>query len=103
MFIIFVVIIIVATLYSLFWLRRYKKYNTPPIIGEAILSVPTNEKIIALTFDDGPNPPYTTQILELLTQYGARATFFVVGQNVQNHPDTVRNLFHNGNELGNHS
>lgn len=98
--IIIVVSIIGLILCSIFWLGRYR---APQIIGEAILNVPMDEKIIALTFDDGPNPPFTAHILELLTQHNARATFFVIGQNAQKYPDIVRETFQRGNELGNHS
>ncbi|MBR8640440.1 polysaccharide deacetylase family protein [Streptomyces tuirus] len=60
-------------------------------------------KCIALTFDDGPAVPETATLLDHLARYKARATFFVVGQNVVAHPDLVRAAARAGNEIGNHS
>ncbi|MGW7169523.1 polysaccharide deacetylase family protein [Streptomyces sp. NPDC054884] len=60
-------------------------------------------KCIALTFDDGPAAPETGTLLKNLAQYKARATFFVVGQNVATHPDIVRAEMKSGHEVANHS
>ncbi|GAA3790945.1 polysaccharide deacetylase family protein [Streptomyces phyllanthi] len=60
-------------------------------------------KCIALTFDDGPAAPETATLLTYLAQYKARATFFVVGQNVAAHPELVRAEAKAGHEVGNHS
>lgn len=65
--------------------------------------VPTEEKIIALTFDDGPNPNETPEILELLAQYNARSTFFIIGKNAERYPDIVRQEVEAGHELANHT
>lgn len=64
---------------------------------------PGHERQVALTFDDGPHPDYTPQILGLLQHYGARATFFVLGQHAARHPEIVRQLVHSGMEVENHS
>ncbi len=61
------------------------------------------KKQVALTFDDGPHPCYTPQILRLLKQYQARATFFVLGQHAARHPGVVQQLAHAGMEVENHS
>jgi peptidoglycan/xylan/chitin deacetylase (PgdA/CDA1 family) len=58
---------------------------------------------VALTFDDGPNPPYTNQVLALLKQYGVHATFFCVGSEVAAYPDLVRQEVAAGHSIGNHS
>jgi polysaccharide deacetylase family sporulation protein PdaB len=58
---------------------------------------------IALTFDDGPHPRYTSQILDILEQYGVRATFFVVGENVSYYPEAAREIVQRGHEIGNHT
>ena len=58
---------------------------------------------IALTFDDGPHPRYTPQILEILSEYNVKATFFVVGINAKNYPDTMEAVIKNGHEIGNHT
>ncbi|GIO37331.1 hypothetical protein J41TS12_21920 [Paenibacillus antibioticophila] len=60
-------------------------------------------KQIALTFDDVPDPRFTPQILEALSQQGVRATFFVVGHRVKKHPDLLRRIHHEGHVIGNHS
>lgn len=60
-------------------------------------------KSIALTFDDGPDPTYTLQVLAKLRQYGAKATFFLVGKRVQPHCAIIRQIVSEGHELGNHT
>ena len=56
-----------------------------------------------LTFDDGPNPDYTARVLDVLAAHGARASFFLVGQNVERYPDLVTRMVAEGHRLGNHS
>lgn len=58
---------------------------------------------VALTFDDGPNDPYTLQLLELLARYQVRATFFMVGNFVRRRPDIARAIHQAGHLLGNHT
>ena len=62
-----------------------------------------NERVVALTFDDGPNPVYTPQVLEILKSYDAKATFFVTGASVAKHPDIARQMVAQGHEIGDHS
>lgn len=64
---------------------------------------PRDTPRVALTFDDGPDPVHTRQVLEILERYGARATFFCVGHHVAALPDEVRRIAAAGHELGNHS
>ena len=71
--------------------------------GEIYRSVKTETMQIALTFDDGPHPTLTPQILEILDRYGVQATFFMVGVNVQNYPDAARAVIRSGHEVGNHT
>ena len=61
-----------------------------------------NQKMIALTFDDGPSE-LTSRILHTLTQHSAKATFFVNGSHVTEYPDTIRDIFDNHCEIGNHT
>ncbi len=61
------------------------------------------EKVVALTFDDGPNEPYTTQLADFLLDRGVRATFFQVGRCVHRHPEASRRLLADGHVIGNHS
>ncbi|MED0758865.1 polysaccharide deacetylase family protein [Aneurinibacillus thermoaerophilus] len=71
--------------------------------GKVVWEVNTKEKVIALTFDDGPDPLYTPQIIQLLNKYQAKATFFVVGQKAKNNPAIIKELKQNGHEIGNHT
>lgn len=71
--------------------------------GEIVWEINTDEKVIALTFDDGPNAAQTPQILDLLKQYDAKATFFVVGKRMEKYPDLVRREANEGHELANHT
>lgn len=61
------------------------------------------EKTIYLTFDDGPHPEVTPYVLDLLEQYQARATFFVVGANVQKYPEVLELVQSKGHTIGNHT
>jgi peptidoglycan-N-acetylglucosamine deacetylase len=62
-----------------------------------------NQKVIALTFDDGPSPKNTTQILEILKKNHVKATFFVVGPMVQTYPQIAKQVVADGHDLGNHT
>lgn len=62
-----------------------------------------NANMIALTFDDGPHPKYTMQILDILDEYDIPATFFFVGENVSYYQDTAREVARRGHEIGNHT
>ncbi|MCD5390826.1 polysaccharide deacetylase family protein [candidate division NPL-UPA2 bacterium] len=63
----------------------------------------TGSHQVALTFDDGPNEPYTSQILDILDEYAVKATFFMVGRNVENFPETARKVKEAGHVIGNHT
>jgi peptidoglycan-N-acetylglucosamine deacetylase len=76
---------------------------TAPSADEVIRDVPTTQKLIALTFDDGPNPVYTPQVLELLAKYHAKATFFVIGSKVMQYAELVKRENDEGHEVANHS
>ena len=62
----------------------------------------TGNKVIALTFDDGPGP-YTAHLLDVLDQYGTKATFFLIGSKVSSQANFVRSIHARGHQLGNHS
>lgn len=62
-----------------------------------------SQKKIALTFDDGPHPQYTPEILDILKEYNIKATFFVVGQNVELYPDIVKRCISEEHDIGNHT
>ncbi len=84
-----------------FWVK------TPAIIQWLISDVTwrkkKTDKIIYLTFDDGPIPIITPKILEILNQYNARATFFCVGDNVVKHPEIYEKVLAAGHSVGNHT
>lgn len=63
----------------------------------------TPGKVAYLTFDDGPDPLWTPQVLKVLNQYGAKATFYVLGRSVKAFPEVVRELAASGQTFGNHS
>ncbi|MEE9368382.1 MAG: polysaccharide deacetylase family protein [Pontiella sp.] len=65
--------------------------------------VETDSLVVALTFDDGPNPPYTDALLSVLADKKVTATFFLIGQEVEAHPETARQITKAGHELGGHS
>ncbi len=69
----------------------------------AVWAGPANEKAVALTFDDGPSPVYTPQIMALFKKYQAHGTFFVMGHRVEQYPGLVQGLIQAGHEVGNHS
>ncbi|MBW4645086.1 MAG: polysaccharide deacetylase family protein [Goleter apudmare HA4340-LM2] len=62
-----------------------------------------DQKVIALTFDDGPWPQTTVQVLDILKQNDVKGTFFVVGQNVKNYPDLMKRIVADGHGIGNHT
>jgi peptidoglycan/xylan/chitin deacetylase (PgdA/CDA1 family) len=71
----------------------------PPIV----VAVSTPRPVVALTFDDGPDPRWTPPVLEALRRHGARATFFVTGEAVRAHPELLRQVVEAGHEVANHT
>lgn len=71
--------------------------------GEKIRSVRVGSKLIALTFDDGPHPTRTAQVLAILKEHDVTANFFWIGKNVRLHPEVARQVVAAGHEVGNHS
>ena len=61
------------------------------------------ENDVFLTFDDGPNEPYTSQILDILKELGAKASFFACGKSVEYFPETTQRILNEGHALGNHT
>jgi peptidoglycan/xylan/chitin deacetylase (PgdA/CDA1 family) len=82
-------------------------YKTPALVQKLFSSfhwtVNTTEKEIYLTFDDGPIPDLTTNILSILDDFGAKATFFCVGENIKKHPEIFKELISKGHAIGNHT
>lgn len=68
-----------------------------------VTHVTTDEPLVALTFDDGPDPVVTPALLEILKSHAAKATFFMTGENAAAHPDVVAAVRDGGHAIGNHS
>lgn len=68
-----------------------------------VCSVPTKQKVVALTYDDGPHPVFTPKILDILDKYHVKATFFMIGKNMDEHPEIVREVIRRGHVIGNHT
>lgn len=62
-----------------------------------------SDKVVALTFDDGPSPVWTPQILDELKKAGIKATFFMIGEHVEKYPEIARRVVEEGHEIGNHT
>ena len=75
----------------------------PPQKGSVYCRNTSHVKQIALSFDDGPHPRYTKEILSILKEYGISATFFVIGINAELYPETLKMVADAGCEIGNHT
>ncbi len=73
------------------------------VFVDALVRGPRGARGVALTFDDGPHPRWTPRILEILARRGVRATFFVVGRKVEDHPEVLRAIVDAGHGVGLHS
>lgn len=82
---------------------QLSRSRTYQIFGEIIPRVATTERVLALTFDDGPTPQAVGELLPMLRSRDVKATFFVTGRELQNAPEIGRHLVREGHELGNHS
>jgi cellulose synthase/poly-beta-1,6-N-acetylglucosamine synthase-like glycosyltransferase/spore germination protein YaaH/peptidoglycan/xylan/chitin deacetylase (PgdA/CDA1 family) len=79
--------------------QEYERYPTSYVLRRTGYE----EKALALTFDDGPSVPYTSDILDALERLHVPATFFVIGENAERHPDLVDRIWDEGYEIGNHT
>ena len=71
--------------------------------GRTFTRLPRSSKKLALTYDDGPNDPYTLRLMEVLAKHDVRATFFAIGRYVQQKPQILRELVNSGHVVGNHT
>jgi peptidoglycan/xylan/chitin deacetylase (PgdA/CDA1 family) len=78
-----------------FWLRA--------IYSNCTWKIPAKDKVIYLTFDDGPHPDVTPFVLANLKKYNAKATFFCIGNNVLKHPNIYESIIKEGHRVGNHT
>lgn len=70
---------------------------------KTVWRIPTSQRCVALTFDDGPKPEECTPLLNLLDTYGIRATFFVTGRESEAYPDLLRRISDSDHDIGNHT
>jgi peptidoglycan/xylan/chitin deacetylase (PgdA/CDA1 family) len=80
--------------------ETYSKLPKPFIVGRYGKS---ESKEVVLTFDDGPDPAYTPEILDILNKNRIKGTFFIVGENAMLHPEIVKRMHKEGHEIGNHT
>ncbi|MGV8815218.1 MAG: polysaccharide deacetylase family protein, partial [Gelidibacter sp.] len=73
------------------------------IFPKYVWNMPDDQKVIYLTFDDGPTPEITHWTLDLLKSYHAKATFFCIGNNIQKHPQIFKDILKDGHAVGNHT
>ena len=66
-------------------------------------TLPLNDHEVVLTFDDGPAPPHTDKILDIMAAECVKATYFMVGEMARHHPDAVRRVYAEGHTIGTHS
>ena len=84
------------------WPHLIARHLAGHLAGEVLWSVRSSTRVVALTLDDGPHPATTPGLVDLLSRYGARATFFLIGVPASRHEDLVRQIVDGGHELGNH-
>lgn len=97
------IIIIVLMIISIYTNDSIAVYTFSSTNNAVITSGSKENKIIAISFDDGPHPKYTTQILDLLKEYDIKATFFVLGKHAELYPEIIKRQILEGHEIGNHS
>jgi peptidoglycan/xylan/chitin deacetylase (PgdA/CDA1 family) len=94
----FLVFVLYVFLVEPLWVVPLLERLTPQVTYR----VRTNLPLVALSFDDGPHAMYTPQVLEILQRHGARATFFLIGDRAERHPEIVAQIKASGSETGNH-
>jgi len=78
-------------------------YFFRPPFGKNVVRLNTDQKVVALTYDDGPNPPYTERLLDVLAKHNVKATFFMIGNRIEKHPETVNRIIAEDHQIGNHT
>lgn len=79
------------------------QWPTAQLYGATVCRVGSAAKKLAITFDDGPNPAYTPELMRILERYDAHATFFLIGQWAEREPELIRELVAAGHAVGNHT
>ncbi|MBP2326352.1 peptidoglycan/xylan/chitin deacetylase (PgdA/CDA1 family) [Kibdelosporangium banguiense] len=94
---------LVVLVASLFGLQALSSARTFQFFGGLTDRVDTSQKVVALTFDDGPDPAGAQQLLDALAKAQVPATFYLIGRDMAEYPDLARDLVKAGHELGNHT
>ncbi|WP_329045346.1 polysaccharide deacetylase family protein [Amycolatopsis sp. NBC_01488] len=95
-----VLVVVIAGAYVLLQVADSRTFQ---FFGTLVNRVDTTEKVVALTFDDGPDPAGTQAILDTLKSRQVPATFFLIGREIAAHPDLAHDIAAAGHEIGNHS
>ena len=85
------------------WLENPDREKAAEKLGVEVQEVDGAPRRVALTFDDGPHPYYTEQLLDGLKERGVKATFFVTGEHAKLHPDVIQRMYEEGHLIGNHT
>ncbi len=83
--------------------KRFIENRQRQLFGGYYCRIQTRDKVVALTFDDGPLHPNTTELLTLLDEESVKATFFMLGTQVENNPILAKEVLSKGHQIGNHS
>lgn len=84
--------------------KIYRLFKSIPVhVMGTITHVSTQKPVVAITFDDGPDPIFTPRLLDVLEKYNAHATFFMIGKNAERCPELVQKVARAGHAIGNHS
>ena len=87
----------------IFWTEPRAAFAAAELFAPNVVwRIPTDKPLVALSFDDGPDPTYTPQVLAILERHGAHATFFLIGDRARSHPELVQRIKDAGHEVGNH-
>jgi peptidoglycan/xylan/chitin deacetylase (PgdA/CDA1 family) len=85
------------------WAGYHTMSPTSQLYGRTFIGLGPGSRLLALTYDDGPNDPYTWRMLEVLERHGVKATFFLIGQYVQQKPEIARAVVAAGHAIGSHT
>jgi peptidoglycan-N-acetylglucosamine deacetylase len=87
--------------FALFW--QVSRARSFQLMGEIVPRVETSQKVVALTFDDGPTTEGAAEALAILKDHHIKATFFLIGSDIRTHTESVKQIIAAGHEIGNHS
>ncbi len=85
------------------WAGFHTMWPTSQVYGRTFIGLDPGSRLLALTYDDGPNDPYTCRLLEVLERHGAKATFFLIGRFVEQKPEIARAIVEARHAIGSHT